>query len=463
MNYYNEFDPAAAAWLRELIARKLIPDGIVDERSITEIHAPDLQAFTQCHFFAGIGGWSLALQLAGVSPDTRLWTGSCPCQPFSSAGKGEGKEDERHLWPTFFKLIEACRPPVVFGEQVASALVVGKAGGGHREEDGPVWLDGVFADLESAGYTTGATVLGAHSVGAPHIRQRLYWVARSVGDRREVALLDAGSRDASDQVGEADQPRGNRPHTLGLAHTELARRPETGLRPEIDAGREPQSGRAPRGSANSLGEGLEGHRRDERDGGEPGRLYPLAAGSVAAGGSVGGMGDAPGRGLGIIGDAPRPGSGGHADGSGGASCGVGDTDSGGLSGGQKQHGESQDHPSDRSSCWEHPGRFGGYGHWSDSVWLPCRDGKHRRVPAQSVLQPVADGLPDLVGSGWSDLLEATPGLAEAAKGFPLASSDPFKLATRGTVRPALLKGAGNAIVPEVAATFISAFYEVTAP
>ena len=375
MNYYNEFDPHAAAWLRELIARKLLPDGIVDERSITEIHAPDLQAFTQCHFFAGIGGWSLALQLAGVSLDTRLWTGSCPCQPFSSAGKGEGKEDERHLWPTFFKLIEACRPPVVFGEQVASALVVGKAGGGHREEDGPVWLDGVFADLESAGYTTGATVLGAHSVGAPHIRQRLYWVAQSQSQQSH------GSRDS--WRGRGESPDGG----------DLRR------------------------MADSIGEGLEGHRGDERDRGEPGRLDALAAGSVAAGGAVGGMGLPDG-------DGRQPGQ---------------------LASKGSRHGDSAESA----------------GFWSDCIWIPCRDGKHRRVPAQSVLQPVADGLPDLVGAGWGDLLEATPGLAEAAKGFPLASSDPFKLATRGTVRPALLKGTGNAIVPEVAATFIAAFYEVT--
>ena len=397
MNFYNENDPHAAAWLRELIARKLIPDGVVDERSITEIRASDLSPFVQCHFFAGSGGWSLALQLAGVSADTRLWTGSCPCQPFSSAGKGEGEEDERHLWPTFFKLIEACRPPVVFGEQVASALVVGKTGGGHREENGPVWLDGVFADLESAGYATGATVLGAHSVGAPHIRQRLYWVA------------------------------------------------------------------------DSIGEGLEGHRRDERDGGEPGRLDPLAAGPVAAGGSVGGLGNPPSGGLGIIGDAPRPGSGGHADGSGDASCGMGnpidtarERDARGLPAPQEgEHGTRVAVDGRGPLGPEHAGPSVD-SFWGDSVWLPCRDGKHRRVPAQSVLQPVADGLPDLVGAGWSDLLEATPGLAEAAKGFPLASSDPFKLATRGTVRPALLKGAGNAIVPQVAAEFIQAYLEVTA-
>ena len=93
MNYYNEWDPQAAAWLQELIAERLIPRGLVDERSITEVKAEDLEGFTQCHFFAGIGGWPLALQLAGVSHKTRLWTGSPPCQPFSAAGKQLGQFD----------------------------------------------------------------------------------------------------------------------------------------------------------------------------------------------------------------------------------------------------------------------------------------------------------------------------------------------------------------------------------
>jgi len=167
MNYYNEFDPVAAAWLRELIAKKLIPDGVVDERSITEIHAPDLQGFTQCHFFAGIGGWSLALQLAGWPEDLPVWTGSCPCQPYSAAGKGLGDADPRNLWPTFFNLIRECRPEHVFGEQVAHAI-------------GKGWLDGISTDLEGEGYACGATVLGAHSVGSPHRRQRLYWVAEEI-------------------------------------------------------------------------------------------------------------------------------------------------------------------------------------------------------------------------------------------------------------------------------------------
>lgn len=166
MNYYNENDPNAAAWLRELIAQGLIPAGTVDERSITEVKPNDLTGYNQCHFFAGIGGWPLALALAGVSESRPVWTGSCPCQPFSGAGEGKGASDDRHLWPVFRRLIAELHPERVFGEQVAQAI-------------GFNWLDGVSADLEADGYAVGAVVLGAHSVGAPHIRQRLFWVADS--------------------------------------------------------------------------------------------------------------------------------------------------------------------------------------------------------------------------------------------------------------------------------------------
>lgn len=167
--YYNEFDPYAAQWLRNLIKAGHIAPGEVDERSIADVHADDLKGFTQCHFFAGIGGWSLAARLAGWPDDRPLWTGSCPCQPFSVAGKGKGQNDERHLWPVFFDLIKARRPPVVMGEQVAAA--VGKS-----------WLDGVFTDLESIDYATGAAVVPACAVNAPHRRDRLWFVADNLGN-----------------------------------------------------------------------------------------------------------------------------------------------------------------------------------------------------------------------------------------------------------------------------------------
>jgi len=162
--YYNEIEPYAAEWLRNLIKAGHIADGEVDTRSIVDVHPFDLQGFDQCHFFAGIGGWSHALRLAGW-PDSRpVWTGSCPCQPFSVAGKGGGVNDERHLWPHFHRLIRACRPNVIVGEQVA-----GKAGYG--------WFDGVRADLEEDHYSCRAVDIPALAVNAPHIRQRLYWVA----------------------------------------------------------------------------------------------------------------------------------------------------------------------------------------------------------------------------------------------------------------------------------------------
>ena len=167
--YYNEIDPYAAQWLRNLIAAGHIAPGEVDERSIEDVRPDDLRGYTQCHFFAGIGVWSYALRQAGWPDDRPAWTGSCPCQPFSAAGKGAGFADERHLWPAWFHLIEQCRPPVVFGEQVAS-------------KGGLAWLDLVQADLEGAGYACGAVDLCAAGVGAPHIRQRLWWVAQRLAD-----------------------------------------------------------------------------------------------------------------------------------------------------------------------------------------------------------------------------------------------------------------------------------------
>jgi DNA (cytosine-5)-methyltransferase 1 len=166
MNYYNEYDKDAARWLRNLISKGLIPEGHVDDRSISEVTANDLEGYTQCHFFAGIGGWSLALQLAGWSSKRPVWTGSCPCQPFSTAGKGLGEKDERHLWPELYRLINEWNPATVFGEQVASPS-------GRR------WLDGVRTDLEKLEYAVGCADLCAAGVGAPHIRQRLYWVGHS--------------------------------------------------------------------------------------------------------------------------------------------------------------------------------------------------------------------------------------------------------------------------------------------
>lgn len=184
--YYNEFEPYAAQWLRNLIAAGLIPKGEVDERSITDVSADDLRGFTQCHFFAGLGGWPLALRLAGWDDTRPVWTGSCPCQPFSVAGKRKGTDDARHLWPVWYELIRQRRPAVVFGEQVASAAV---------------WLDGVYSNLEAENYAVGSAVLPACGVDAPHKRDRLWFVA--------------DTEDADRRRGEYAAETGTRAHEIG--------------------------------------------------------------------------------------------------------------------------------------------------------------------------------------------------------------------------------------------------------
>ncbi|WP_430982781.1 DNA cytosine methyltransferase [Klebsiella pneumoniae] len=164
--YYNENNPFAAQWLRNLIAAGHIAPGEVDERSIEDVTPDDLRGFTQCHFFAGIGVWSHSLRLAGWPDDRPAWTGSCPCQPFSPAGKGDGFADERHLWHQFFHLISERRPQHVFGEQVAAG-------------NANVWFDLVQADLEGMGYAFGLVPFTSAGIGAPHIRERAYWVANA--------------------------------------------------------------------------------------------------------------------------------------------------------------------------------------------------------------------------------------------------------------------------------------------
>ena len=203
--YYNELEPFAARWLENLAEAGHIPAGRVDDRSIADVRAADLEGVTQAHFFAGIGGWPRALSLAGWPEDRPVWTGSCPCQPFSSAGKGKGAADKRHLWPAWYPLIAEHRPPVIFGEQVAGPIA-------------RAWIDAVSADLEELGYAVGAADLCAAGVGAPHIRQRLFWCALADTNqerlrearRGESAARSAGGGAAGFALADPESERGDR-------------------------------------------------------------------------------------------------------------------------------------------------------------------------------------------------------------------------------------------------------------
>lgn len=213
MNWYNENDPYCAQWLRNLVSAGHIPPGDVNERDIRDVTPAELAGYVQCHFFVGIGGWPRALALAGIGADRPLWTGSCPCQPFSAAGKRVGFSDERHLWPSWFWLISQCRPAVVLGEQTA------------RSAD---WQRLVHGDLEALGYAVGAIPVEAASVGAPHRRDRFWFVGVSNGDGRPTAAdggtpaADADRTSRRSATGNADTGAGS--EALRAGETEPGRR-----------------------------------------------------------------------------------------------------------------------------------------------------------------------------------------------------------------------------------------------
>jgi DNA (cytosine-5)-methyltransferase 1 len=177
--YYNEIDRFCCDWLSNLMDANLITPGKIDDRSIVDVRPDDLAGFERVHFFAGIGGWDYSLNAAGWSG--HAWTGSCPCQPFSLAGAQKGFNDDRHLWPEFRRLIAECSPPVVFGEQVASASE---------------WLGLVRGDLEALGYAVGAVPIQAASAGADHLRDR-YWFVADANDAGSQ-----GRRVLSERVGQ---------------------------------------------------------------------------------------------------------------------------------------------------------------------------------------------------------------------------------------------------------------------
>jgi DNA (cytosine-5)-methyltransferase 1 len=341
--YYNEHDPYAAQWLRNLIEAGHIAPGIVDERSIEDVTPRDLAGFSQCHFFAGVGVWSLALRRAGWSDDQPVWTGSCPCQPFSAAGKGNGFSDERHLWPAFHHLIEQCRPARVFGEQVAS-------------KDADPWLDLVQDDLEAMGYAFGAVAFPAAGIGAPHIRDRTYWMADAESERCREA--GAGGGRPSQRFGDGrefsrlgNNNNNNNKGLEGLGHGHQAESGRDGaIRSVATAG---ESG----GVEHPSGDGREQRRA------EPGR------GSAAAGCTLGGVAD----------DRRRRRE-------------VADIDNG-SSGTPDSERQTNIIGVRGPADWFEACPTNG--HWRDADWLLCRDGKWR--PVEPGTFPLAHGAPARVG------------------------------------------------------------------
>lgn len=361
--YYNENDPKAAAWLRELIKHGHIAPGEVDERSIEDVEPSDLKGYTQCHFFAGIGGWSYALRLAGWPDDEPVWTGSCPCQPFSAAGKGLGFADERHLWPVWYRLIRELRPITIFGEQVDKALA---------------WIDLVSGNLEDQDYAFGAAIVGAHSVGAPHIRQRLYWVAHHHHPGREQYAQCDGETLRSTRA-QRNDPRG-RGELCGVANSS-----STGLEVERQ-----QQARRERATAQRGGAFIE-LADAQRDARESGRLAVESRKSASAPSTRSSAQSRRCSGSGVLGNASEPRSGGNARAVPRAQAGAE---------GEVRCESDQSQPTSP---------------WADCEWIWCRDGKYR--PVEPGTFPLAHGVPGRVG---------------------------------------LLRGYGNAIVPQVAAAFIQA-------
>ncbi len=230
MNYYNDNDPRCCEWLRELIKAGLIPPGHVDERDIADITGADLEGYTQCHFFAGIAGWPEALRLASWPASRPVWTGSCPCQPWSQAGKQAGHADERDLWHEWFRLIAECRPGVVLGEQVASKSALG-------------WLDGVFDDLEALNYACGAGDLPTACVGSPQIRQRFWWVAESDGVRQRKHPEQHGEAEQDTAHGDTCGPHADgHGNACGPADAEVPERRRTGGTADTGRGAEEAGG-----------------------------------------------------------------------------------------------------------------------------------------------------------------------------------------------------------------------------
>jgi DNA (cytosine-5)-methyltransferase 1 len=277
--FYNEIEPFCVEWMQNLMTGNVITPGYVEPKSITEITPDELEKYQRCHFFSGIGVWDYALRQAGWPDDIEVWTGSCPCQGFSCAGKRRGFDDERHLWPAWFKLIKARQPLFIFGEQVAS-------------KDALAWLDLVCDDLESEGYTVRAFDLCASGFGGPHIRQRLFWVAVSkrgrCGKDWITQSMEGVSKSRKNNSGKIEEP--NTSNRMAYSEPERRRRRGDGNQAG-DSGKVQTQRRSgiSGGLGNAIDKGLQRQQRDEHDRDKPGRKRENETGHASATGPVNGF------------------------------------------------------------------------------------------------------------------------------------------------------------------------------
>jgi DNA (cytosine-5)-methyltransferase 1 len=441
--WYNERDPFCAAWLVELIKEGVIADGVVDDRDIQDIAPSELEGYSQWHMFAGTGAWSYALRSAGWDDARPVLTVSCPCTPFSAAGKGAGVADERHLWPAAFHIIEHLRPACVFGEQVVAAVKHG-------------WWDLVAGDLEAIGYSCWASAFPAASVGAWHKRERLYfasWLDNSIGIGTQrpgtgEQIADAGRTDV--QLGEPNcsgsQSRRPTTESNGYGYPAQSASGDGNMGyPSIGA-HDRQPGSCNGSSIAAGGSGIIGNRlvdatgRGENAAQLPGQRSEPEQASV--------MGDSTLGGFGMRGEPSRDSRWATQP---SESDSVGDPSPSRLPDMQPENLPGSRRGSQRRAATE-PGTVINPSPWSDIVWIYCRDGKYRPIQrtTEPALERVADGTADHLGL---TCIESAGGDEE---GIAWVFAP---LIQKGKARVGRLKGYGNAIVSYQAQVFIEAFME----
>lgn len=126
-------------------------------------------------------------------PEHDLICGGIPCQPFSVAGKQKGKEDDRHLWPFMFKIIEQKKPTWVIVENVGGFVNVA--------------LDDVCLDLEAEGYATQSFIIPACGVEAPHRRDRIWIIGKYTSESRQSLVNSDSFRSHEHKEAEKESSR----------------------------------------------------------------------------------------------------------------------------------------------------------------------------------------------------------------------------------------------------------------